>query len=173
MADCCNDFSRAQTLRNAAVAGAGLPEIEPGMPLPAGTGLSRRSFLSRSAGLAMAVYGASKLPGQLFEEGIAHAATTNNRVLVSVFLPGGLDSMTLLAPVGDTTSAGLAPTLALSPSAGSAFPEDPTLRCPPSASGLATLHAEAKFSVFPAIGYTSPDQSHFTSRHFWEVGELS
>ena len=22
----------------------------------------------------------------------------------------------------------------------------------------------------PAIGYTHPDQSHFTSRHFWEVG---
>jgi uncharacterized protein (DUF1501 family) len=24
--------------------------------------------------------------------------------------------------------------------------------------------------VFPAIGYDHPDQSHFTSRHFWEVG---
>jgi uncharacterized protein (DUF1501 family) len=25
-------------------------------------------------------------------------------------------------------------------------------------------------SVLPAVGYTHPDQSHFTSRHFWEVG---
>jgi uncharacterized protein (DUF1501 family) len=24
----------------------------------------------------------------------------------------------------------------------------------------------------PAIGYDSPDQSHFTSRHFWEIGEV-
>jgi uncharacterized protein (DUF1501 family) len=24
----------------------------------------------------------------------------------------------------------------------------------------------------PAMGYTSPNQSHFTSRHFWEVGSL-
>jgi uncharacterized protein (DUF1501 family) len=25
----------------------------------------------------------------------------------------------------------------------------------------------------PAIGYDHPDQSHFTSRHYWEVGELN
>src|SRR5439155_26321611 len=29
-----------------------------------------------------------------------------------------------------------------------------------------------KVTVFPAIGYTHPDQSHFVSRHFWEVGAL-
>jgi uncharacterized protein (DUF1501 family) len=27
-------------------------------------------------------------------------------------------------------------------------------------------------TVFPAIGYDDANQSHFTSRHFWEVGEL-
>src|SRR5262249_20883259 len=27
-----------------------------------------------------------------------------------------------------------------------------------------------KLTVFPGIGYTSPDMSHFTSRHYWEVG---
>ena len=27
--------------------------------------------------------------------------------------------------------------------------------------------------MFPAIGYPAADQSHFTSRHYWEVGELS
>ena len=31
------------------------------MPAPAGTGLSRRSFLLRSAGLALSVYGAGRL----------------------------------------------------------------------------------------------------------------
>jgi hypothetical protein len=47
MNDCrsCADFSRATLLR--AAAGQGLPAIEPGMPSPAGTGLSRRTFLSR------------------------------------------------------------------------------------------------------------------------------
>ena len=61
----CKEHSRAAILRQAAAAsaagaGAGLRAIEPGMPLPAGTGLSRRSFLARSTGLALAVFGGSR-----------------------------------------------------------------------------------------------------------------
>ena len=53
--DCaCAGFTRARLLRSAAArAGEGLPGIEPGMPAPAGTGLNRRSFLLRSAGMAV------------------------------------------------------------------------------------------------------------------------
>ena len=77
----CEDFTRSQLLRRgAAVAGKGLPNIEPGMPLPAGTGLDRRTFLLRSAGAALAVYGASMLSPRHFEEGIAQAsAETSDR----------------------------------------------------------------------------------------------
>ncbi|HKP91407.1 MAG TPA: hypothetical protein VJT75_15690, partial [Thermoleophilaceae bacterium] len=168
----CRDFTRTELMRHAAAeAGRGLPAIESGMPLPAGTGLTRRKFLSRSAGLALAVYGASKLPISAFEQGIAQAAP-GDRILVSVFLDGGADAMSLLAPVGDSAYASLRPTLALAPDQGTAFSEDPRLRWHPAASGLATLHAEGKVSVFPAVGYTSPNQSHFTSRHFWEIGEI-
>ena len=46
------------------------------------------------------------------------------------------------------------------------------MRWHPAATPLATLHGEGKVSTFPAIGYTSPNQSHFTSRHFYEIGEL-
>ena len=42
----------------------------------------------------------------------------------------------------------------------------------PQAQGLATLHGEGKVTVFPAVGYDPPDESHFTSRHYWEVGQL-
>jgi uncharacterized protein (DUF1501 family) len=170
--NCCRDFTRSHLIRTAAAeAGRGLPAVEAGVPLPAGTGLTRRSFLSRSAGMALAVYGASKLPIGAFEEGIAQAAQSD-RILVSVFMDGGADSLSLLAPVGDSRYAALRPTLALSPEDGTAFSEDPRLRWHPSASGLATLHSEGKVSVFPAIGYDSPNQSHFTSRHFYEIGEV-
>ncbi len=173
MDNCCNDYTRSQLLRSAAAeAGRGLPSIEPGMPVPAGTGLSRRTFLSRAAGLALAVYGASKIPLSAFEAGIAQAAPTD-KVLVSVFFDGGIDSLSLLAPVGDSRYAQLRPNLALSPEAGTAFTEDPSLRWHPAAASLAALHAEGKVSTFPAIGYDHPDQSHFTSRHFYEVGELA
>jgi uncharacterized protein (DUF1501 family) len=170
--NCCRNYTRSQLLRSAAAeAGRGLPAIEPGMPEPAGTGLSRRTFLSRAAGLALAVYGSSKLPIAAFEEGIAHAAPSD-RVLVSVFLDGGIDSMSVLAPVGDPLYAGLRPTLALSASEGTEFSEDSRLRWHPAAAGLSTLHAEGKVSVLPAVGYDSPNQSHFTSRHFYEIGEV-
>jgi uncharacterized protein (DUF1501 family) len=169
---CCRNYTRSQLLRAAAAeAGQGLPGIEAGMPLPAGTGLTRRGFLSRAAGLALAVYGAGKIPLAAFEEGIAGAAAPG-KVLVSVFFDGGIDSMSLLAPVGDPLYAGLRPTLALTPESGTEFSEDGNLRWHPAAGGLATLHGEGKVTVFPAIGYDSPNQSHFTSRHFYEIGEV-
>ncbi len=172
MSSCCNDYTRAQLLRSAAAeAGKGLPVIEPGMPEPAGTGLSRRKFLSRSAGLALAVYGASKIPLSAFETGIAQAASAD-KILVSVFFDGGVDALSVLAPVGDPRYAQLRPKLAFAPGAGPSFSEDPSLQWHPAASGLSTLHGEGKVSSFPAIGYDHPDQSHFTSRHYYEIGEL-
>jgi uncharacterized protein (DUF1501 family) len=169
---CCDGFTRSQLLRGAAAeAGRGLPAIEPGMPDPAGTGLSRRKFLSRSAGLALAVYGASKIPLSAFETGIAQAAQTD-KILVSVFFDGGIDALSVLAPVGDPKYPQLRPNLAFAPGAGPSFSEDTRLQWHPAAGALATLHGEGKVSAFPAIGYDHPDQSHFTSRHYYEIGEL-
>ena len=172
MARCCSEHSRAELLRRGiAEAGRGLPPIERGMPLPAGTGLSRRSFLARSAGLALAVYGGSSL-GRLpfFEQGIAAAAAADGgkqRVLVSIFLEGGADSLSLLFPAGDPLYRSLRPHLGLADSAGQPFAEDERH---PSLAGLATLHGEGKVTVLPGVGYTNANQSHFTSRHYWEVG---
>jgi uncharacterized protein (DUF1501 family) len=171
----CTGLSRSRLFRRAAAeAGRGLPAIEPGMPLPAGTGLDRRAFLIRSAGLFLSVYGGSKLGFRAFEEGVATAASNPpGRVLVSVFLEGGADSMSILFPDGDSRYRTLRPTLALRPGAGRPFSEDDRLRWHPAAAPLATLHAEGKVTTLPAIGYTDPDQSHFTSRHYWEVGATS
>jgi uncharacterized protein (DUF1501 family) len=171
MNDCrsCSDFSRATLLR--AAAGRGLPAIEPGMPAPAGTGLSRRSFLSKAAGLALGVYGLDKVSFGMFEDGIANAASgPAGRVLVSVFLQGGTDALSLLYPADDPTYTKLRPTLALPASAGAAFAEDTRLHWHPSLAPIAKLHGEGKVAVMPSIGYQNADQSHFTSRHYWEVG---
>src|SRR4051812_6353948 len=157
----CRDYTRSQLLRaGAAQAGKGLPAIENGMPLPAGTGLSRRSFISRSAGLALAVYGATRLPLSAFEQGIAYAATPP-KVLVSIFFDGGIDALNVLAPINDSTYQTLRPGIGLHLTDNPApltFSEDSNLFWHPAAGGLRTLHGEDKVTVFPAIGYTSPNQ---------------
>ncbi len=161
----CDECSRADLLR--AVAGRGLPAIEPGMPVPAGTGLTRRGFVSRSLGLALSVYGAGKL--SIFDEGIANAAAaTPKPILVTVFLQGGADSLSLLYPQGDPLYSKYRTALAVT--GGTPFTEDPRLMWHPSLAPVAQLHGEGKVSVLPAVGYDHPDQSHFTSRHYWEVG---
>ncbi|HUA75272.1 MAG TPA: DUF1501 domain-containing protein [Solirubrobacteraceae bacterium] len=173
----CNDFTRAQLLRRGvAQAGRGLPSIEPGQPIPAGTGMDRRAFLLRSAGAMLSVYGAAALAPKQFEEGIlaaAAAAPPKQPVLVSIFMEGGWDALSVLAPVKEAAYHSLRPTLGLAEGEGVAFSEDEELMWHPQAGGLATLHGEGKVTVFPAIGYDPPDESHFTSRHYWEVGELN
>jgi uncharacterized protein (DUF1501 family) len=169
---CCEGFTRAEARKRAgAAAGSAAATREPGAPAPAGRGLDRRQFLMRSAGLAITVYGATRLPIAALEEGVA-AAAPPDRVLVSVFMAGGIDSLSVLAPVGDPNYRRLRPKLALAESEGTPFGEDARLRWHPAAAGLATLHGEGKASVMPALGYEHPDQSHFNSRHFYEVGAL-
>ncbi len=147
-------------------------EWTPEMPVPAGTGLDRRRFLLGAAGGLLSVYGAQRLglTDALLGEGIAQAATTRNPVFVSVFLQGGIDALSVLAPAADPLYRKLRPTLAVPVSTSIPFTEDQRLRWHPSAQALAKLHDGGKLTVFPGIGYTSPDMSHFTSRHYWEVG---
>ena len=158
----CADYARANR---------GLPAVEPGMPTPAGTGMDRRSFLLRTAGMALSVYGAGGVASRVLEEGVAMAAETGPpRVLVSIFLSGGIDGLSVLAPYEDAKYMSLRPTLKVS--GGTPLREDPRLVWHPSASALQGLHAADKVTVMPAMGYTNANQSHFTSRHFWEVGAL-
>jgi uncharacterized protein (DUF1501 family) len=171
----CSGFSRSEFLRTGtATAGSGLRAIEPGMPAPAGTGLSRRSFVARSAGLALAVFGTGAMSPRAFDAGIESAqAAGTDRVLISIFCAGGMDSLSLLAPVGDSRYNALRPSLALPTDAAFAFAEDSRLQWHPNVAAFRDLHSAGKLSVIPAIGYDDANQSHFTSRHYWEVGELN
>jgi uncharacterized protein (DUF1501 family) len=78
--------------------------------------------------------------------------------------------MSVLYPASDPLYSQFRTDLALAAGAGPAFTEDPSLTWNPLAAQLAQLHSEGKVSVMPTVGYTDPNQSHFTSRHYWEVG---
>ena len=126
-----------------AAAGRGLPAIEPGMPAPAGTGLTRRSFLARR-GLALPVFGGALRCGCSRRASRA-AAGPAGPVLVTVFLTGGADSLSLLAPIGDPLLPALRPS-SRSPASAATFAED--ARLPGTRRRAAAhLHAEGKVSV--------------------------
>lgn len=170
MAHHCNDYARSH-----ATAGSGLPAIEAGMPLPAGTGLTRRSMLLRSLGLGMAVYGAGAMAGAERLEAAINDALGQHRVLISVFVDGGWDNLSLFAPFGlEADLARLRPGLTGRIDRAAAVPlsADPRLSWHPAAAGLRALWDDDGMGVAiaPAIGYDDSNYSHFTSRHFWETG---
>jgi len=176
----CDGFARSRAIRR--VLASGKPPVgrewDSRMPVPAGVGIDRRRFLSGMLGGLALVYGAERsgLTNRMLGDGIANAASlqsADSPILVSLFLQGGLDSLSLLAPAGDPLYEKLRPTLAVAPGSGVSFREDPSLVWHPSAESIANLHNAGKVVVFPGIGYADEDMSHFTSRHYWEVGATS
>jgi uncharacterized protein (DUF1501 family) len=123
------------------------------------------------------VYGGKAMSPAIWEDGIASAAAAGTKppVIVSIFMSGGADSLSMLAPLGDAKYATLRPTLKLADSGNplDVFTEDSRLRWHPDLAPIRDLHRAGKVSVIPAVGYDDPNQSHFTSRHYWEVGELN
>ncbi len=173
----CDGFTRAQAIRRALSGGTRAVEREwdPRMPVPAGIAIDRRRFLAGAVGGMAIVYGAGRagLTDGMLGDGVARAATlqpSDSPILISLFLQGGLDSLSLLAPAGDPLYEKLRPKLAVAPGSGVQFREDPTLTWHPAAASLANLHNAGRALVFPGIGYGGEDMSHFTSRHYWEVG---
>lgn len=168
----CDECTRAAELRDA-VAGGGLPAIEPGMPRPAGTGMTRRSLLLGGAGLALTVFGGRMLAPEAFSEGVAAAASASPDapVIVSVFLSGGVDGLSLLPPITDPHyKRSLRPSLYVGEDETLAMQGTSDLRWHRKAAAFKDLHDRGRLTVFPAIGYEHANGSHFTSRHFYEVG---
>jgi uncharacterized protein (DUF1501 family) len=173
----CDNFTRSQAVRRVLASGKAPVEREwdPRMPIPAGATIDRRRFLAGTAGGLLTVYGAERigLTNRMLGDGIAQAAAlqpNDSPILVSLFMQGGLDALSLLGPAGNSLYDQLRPTLAIAPGSGLPFTQDLRLTWSQYAQSIAELHIEGKVVVFPGIGYGDPDMSHFTSRHFWEVG---
>jgi uncharacterized protein (DUF1501 family) len=173
----CQDFARSRP----ATAGDGLPMIEPGMPAPAGTGLTRRSMMMRSLGLGLAVYGAGAITQAERLEAAINDALAEHKVVISVFFDGGWDALSVLVPFGtdhrhEARLQALRPGLsgAINRAQARVFDPDPSLSWNPAAQGLVDLWDDPSVgvAVAPAAGYPNADGSHFTSRHYWEVGAL-
>ena len=139
------------------------------MPTPAGTGLTRRGV--RRALARARAHGLRRRAGSTSSTRASPPPrpVPKNPILVTVFLQGGADALSLLYPAGDPLYRKLRPNLAVT-RRHARSPRTTALFWHPALAPIAQLHGEGKVTVLPAVGYDHPDQSHFTSRHFWEVG---
>ena len=172
----CSGFSRSELLRTGtATAGSGLRAIEPGMPLPAGTGLSRRSFVARSAGLALAVFGARRDDPERARGGHRVRAGGGHRPRPDLDLLRRRAGLAVAARAGRRLALPrrCGPASGCRPTRPSRSPRTRGCSGTRTSAAFRDLHAAGKLTVIPAIGYDDANQSHFTSRHYWEVGELN
>jgi uncharacterized protein (DUF1501 family) len=142
-----------------------------------GPPLTRRRLLGLGLGAGLAVYTAKATPVERMLEAAAAeaAAAPDAPVLVSVFLPGGVDLLDTLVPLHDYGRyADLHPKLKVAgvPLAGTSVGLHPSL-AQGTGGGVKGLYERGKIGFLPGIDYANPDLSHFHSRHFWETGLIT
>jgi uncharacterized protein (DUF1501 family) len=126
---------------------------------------SRRSLLQGSATLAAT--------GALARSARAAAGTTNKPVLVQVFLRGGMDGLTAVAPYGDGHLYSLRPTLAIRPpgTTNGALDLDGFFGLAPAAAPLLTPYNDGRLAIVHASGSTDTTRSHFEAFDLMEQGD--
>lgn len=138
------------------------------------TSLSRRSFL-KSAG-ALGVVGISSglfpawMPRLAFAQSAAHV---RGDVLVAIFLRGGIDGLSVVAPYGDGRHYYDArPTLAIAePGAGNgALDLDGYFGLHPAMAPLINVYQAGQLAVVQAAGLTNSTRSHFDAMQYMEYG---
>ena len=144
-----------------------------GQPVPGGPGegMSRRGFLATSAaaaGSATLLAGTGRLAGA--------TVRPKGQRLVVVFLRGGADGMSVVAPVADPNYSLLRPSIGVRTA--SALPldgvaADRRFAFHPAARRLAGLYRAGKVAVVPAAGLPIRTRSHFDAQAAMEDGSFA
>ena len=118
----CDGFARSQAIRRVLAGGRSrcAREWDSRMPIPAGVGIDRRRFLAgaiggMAVGLRRRANGSHRRHAGRRHRAAATLQPSNSPILISLFLQGGIDSLSLLAPAGDPLYEKLRPTLAVAP----------------------------------------------------------
>lgn len=133
--------------------------------------LSRRQFLATSGGLAVAM----GVPAWLPTVAYAEDDCTDRDVIVSVFLRGAADGLTLCVPHAEDLYYSARPTLAIPrPDAAGTFKAvdlDGFFGLPPQLAPLMTAYQNGDLLLVHACGSTDPSRSHFDAQRYMEVGK--
>ncbi|MGQ0647487.1 MAG: DUF1501 domain-containing protein [Gemmatimonadaceae bacterium] len=134
--------------------------------------LSRRGFVTM-AGLNVA---ALALPGWMPQVTFAASEDTSRDVIVSVFMRGGADGLTLVAPFGDASYYAGRPTIAVprpdSSSQKKGVALDDFFMFPQSMGGLLEAYQAGNLLIVHATGQsTTNSRSHFEAERYMEAGK--
>ena len=129
------------------------------------TSLSRRGFLGSTAAI-----GATSVSQLAF--GAGRGSDRTRDVLVVVYLRGGMDGLTAVAPYGDADLYNARPTLAINPpgQTNGALDLDGFFGLAPSCAELLPAFQAGDLALVHAAGSTDPSRSHFTAQHRMETG---
>lgn len=135
--------------------------------------MSRRGFLGGSG----ALFAGLAIPTWLPRVVMAQSENTSRDVIVSLFLRGGADGLSLCVPHGEEAYYGLRPTLAIprpdSSSAQKAVDLDGFFGLPPAMAPLLGAFQAGDLAIVHACGMPETTRSHFDAMHFMEVGQLN
>ncbi len=131
--------------------------------------MSRRNFLTRAgAGL-----GTLALADPLLRSVATTYAQTpggSGNVLVLCQLSGGLDVLSVLAPLGNSVYQDKRPTLALPASAVTPLPDSPDYGLTNLMPFMSELYARRQLAIVQQVGYPDANGSHFESQEIFEYG---
>ena len=132
--------------------------------------LSRREFLSRSAAAAVVASTPAWLPQVTF----AQTEDTSRDVIVSIFLRGGADGLSLVVPYGENAYYTARPSIAI-PRPDDASPNraldlNGFFGLPPAMAALLPAFRAGHLLIVHATGSTDPSRSHFDAQAFMEIG---
>jgi uncharacterized protein (DUF1501 family) len=146
------------------------PNDDNPVAVPLTEGLGRRRFLTMAGGAAGALAATAWIRPSLLLGGTAEAAgaPVAGNTLVQLFLRGGADGLSLVAPLGDATYQDLRRGVAVPD--GVALPLDGRFGLHPRATALKALYDQGRLAVVPAAGSPAASRSHFEAQDLIEKG---
>lgn len=134
--------------------------------------LSRREFLAWSAGAALL---ATAVPPWLPKVVLAQSQVSNRDVIISIFMRGGADGLSLCVPFSDPNYYSGRPTLAIprpdSSAANRGIALDNNFAFPQAMAPLVEAFTAQNLLLVHGTGSVDPSRSHFDAQRFIEVGK--
>lgn len=138
--------------------------------------LSRRQFVADAAGMSGLAMFSAVFPSWLPKVVLAESYDSTRDVIISIFLRGGADGLSLCVPFGDANYYTGRPTIAIprpdsTNAATRGIALDNFFAFPQAMRGLMPAYQAGELLVVHATGSVDPSRSHFDAQKFIEVGK--